>query len=331
MRGRLERWKRGVESRGVRQSISYAFEGTCDAHQQHSPGIDALEAYSAASDSTVLDLLEALGEAGNIHLVDKSYFVSSKLVGTLLAENPDSLIPGQPREWADYLHSAGPPAVGQDRWRTLLSRFNELIRAYRRRETKRPAPDRFFNALEDAWRHSNDEYVSELLHQMWMDREDAADLANARTSALREFDPMWPALVAVARTWTLRLGNVALEYVADNYGDIDTESRFEILEAVRVPTLITGRVHYGVDLRDLRFVDSKLDARVQVADILAGVAREMASLAMSGIFDNELQVRAHQMLDFNVMCSTGSPLDVLVERRPVRYMTEWMASGEHAP
>lgn len=53
MRGGLERWKRGVESRGVRQAIAYALEGTCDAHIHHSPGVDALEAYSAASDSTV--------------------------------------------------------------------------------------------------------------------------------------------------------------------------------------------------------------------------------------------------------------------------------------
>lgn len=53
MRGGLERWKRGTESRGVRQAIGYALEGTCDAHLQHSPGVDALEAYGAASDSTV--------------------------------------------------------------------------------------------------------------------------------------------------------------------------------------------------------------------------------------------------------------------------------------
>ncbi|MDQ7880327.1 AAA family ATPase [Microbacterium sp. QXD-8] len=53
MRGGLERWKRGVESRGVRHAIGYALEGTCDAHLQHSPGVDALERYSAASDSTV--------------------------------------------------------------------------------------------------------------------------------------------------------------------------------------------------------------------------------------------------------------------------------------
>ncbi|GAA1679581.1 AAA family ATPase [Microbacterium lacus] len=53
MRGGLERWKRGVESRGVRQAIAYAFEGTCDAHLHHPTGVEALEAYGAASDSTV--------------------------------------------------------------------------------------------------------------------------------------------------------------------------------------------------------------------------------------------------------------------------------------
>lgn len=53
MRGGLERWKRGVESRGVRHAIAYALEGTCDAHLQHASGGDALEAYGLASDSTV--------------------------------------------------------------------------------------------------------------------------------------------------------------------------------------------------------------------------------------------------------------------------------------
>ncbi|MFE4726133.1 AAA family ATPase [Microbacterium sp. NPDC056736] len=61
MRGGLERWKRGVESRGVRQAIGYALKGICDAHLHHSPGVDALEAYSAASDSTVSRFIVANG------------------------------------------------------------------------------------------------------------------------------------------------------------------------------------------------------------------------------------------------------------------------------
>lgn len=53
MRGGLERWKRGVDSRGVRHAIAYALEGTCDAHLQHSTGSDALAIYSESADSTV--------------------------------------------------------------------------------------------------------------------------------------------------------------------------------------------------------------------------------------------------------------------------------------
>lgn len=53
MRGGLERWKRGVESHGVRQAISYALEGICDAHLRHTTGAEALKAYGATSDSSV--------------------------------------------------------------------------------------------------------------------------------------------------------------------------------------------------------------------------------------------------------------------------------------
>jgi exodeoxyribonuclease V alpha subunit len=68
MRGGLERWKRGVESRGVRQAIAYTLEGTCDAHLQHSPGVAALERYSAASDSTVSRFIAEDGVVTSDHL-----------------------------------------------------------------------------------------------------------------------------------------------------------------------------------------------------------------------------------------------------------------------
>ncbi|MFK4806167.1 AAA family ATPase [Microbacterium sp. ZW CA_36] len=47
MRGGLERWKRGVESQGVRQAIAYALKGSCDSHLR-SAGVDALAGYGAA-------------------------------------------------------------------------------------------------------------------------------------------------------------------------------------------------------------------------------------------------------------------------------------------
>lgn len=53
MRGGLRRWKRGSESRGIRNAVAYAVDGTCDAHIRSTAGIDASTAYSGAPSSTV--------------------------------------------------------------------------------------------------------------------------------------------------------------------------------------------------------------------------------------------------------------------------------------
>lgn len=68
MRGGLERWKRGVDSRGVRQAIAYALEGTCDAHRSPTSGVEALEAYAEASESTVTRFIVASGRIGSDQL-----------------------------------------------------------------------------------------------------------------------------------------------------------------------------------------------------------------------------------------------------------------------
>jgi len=69
---------------------------------------------------------------------------------------------------------------------------------------------------------------------------------------------------------------------------------------------------------------SRVDARVQVADILGGVGREIARLAEAGTFDDDLQRVTSEMLDFNGMWSEGSPLDVLYERRPPQYIQAYL-------
>ncbi|MFS0735290.1 AAA family ATPase [Microbacterium sp. 1P10UB] len=54
MRGGLERWKRGTESRGLRQAVAYAMDGVCDAHLQQTPtGVTAADEYSAVAGTSV--------------------------------------------------------------------------------------------------------------------------------------------------------------------------------------------------------------------------------------------------------------------------------------
>ena len=53
MRGGLERWKRGVESAGVRQAMAYAFKGSCDSHLRSVTGVEALAAYADSGSGRV--------------------------------------------------------------------------------------------------------------------------------------------------------------------------------------------------------------------------------------------------------------------------------------
>lgn len=62
MRGGLERWKRGVESQGVRQAMAYAFKGSCDSHLRTVSGVEALAAYSGGDAARVTRFTVEAGE-----------------------------------------------------------------------------------------------------------------------------------------------------------------------------------------------------------------------------------------------------------------------------
>lgn len=100
MRGGLERWKRGVDSRGVRHAISYALEGTCDSHLHHSTGVDALETYADGKDANVPRFIV---EAGVI--------------------TRDVLNAGGLRVWL----TGHDPITGEDRGRQRLSADADLV------------------------------------------------------------------------------------------------------------------------------------------------------------------------------------------------------------
>ncbi len=100
MRGGLERWKRGTDSRGVRQAIAYAVGGTCDAHLHHASGVDALDRYGAASDSNVT-----------------RFIVSDASITS------DKLTAGGLRVWL----TGHDPVTGEERGRSRLSPDADLV------------------------------------------------------------------------------------------------------------------------------------------------------------------------------------------------------------
>lgn len=100
MRGGLERWKRGVESHGVRQAMAYAFKGSCDSHLRSVTGVDALAAYSGGDFAHVA-----------------RYGVTD---GRIVLDHLDA---DQLKTWVD----GHDPLTGEQRGRELLSPQADLI------------------------------------------------------------------------------------------------------------------------------------------------------------------------------------------------------------
>lgn len=116
-------------------------------------------------------------------------------------------------------------------------------------------------------------------------------------------------------------------FLSDTYSLLKPSICDLIVEASRHPVWVAGRPQPVANLLGITTADSRSDARIQLADLLAGVGREVARLAMDGTLDDELQVAAHEMLDINVMAPGGSALDELVDRRPLPYRDRWVAEN----
>ncbi len=66
--------------------------GTCDAHLRHATGAEALEAYSAASDSTVTRFIVASGRIGKDELTAAAF--GSGSLGTIRSRARNAVVSG---------------------------------------------------------------------------------------------------------------------------------------------------------------------------------------------------------------------------------------------
>ncbi|MEA5053792.1 MAG: hypothetical protein VB093_10170 [Propionicimonas sp.] len=300
------------------------------AMHAQAPEMKSKTALAPSNRPALMDALERLSGAANICLVDKAYFLTSKLIALLIAaqaseEGMNIGELGYARDYADYLDQNAAEAVGSDRWDAVLGTYNRLIRSYQRENAEPPTAEPFFAALNESIRHCTDEKTRRLLLQLWRARHFAHEYEGASKVELRELDPLPPTMTAVARTWAMRLSDTPFELLADTYSVLTPEVCQAIVNAARSPLTVRDNPQPVPDLRRVSVSDSRSDARIQIADVLAGVGREVARLAMDGTFDDDLQVAVHEMLDINIMASTGSPLDVLVDRRPLPYCQDWTA------
>jgi hypothetical protein len=99
-------------------------------------------------------------------------------------------------------------------------------------------------------------------------------------------DPLIPAIVRAVGYWSSRVTPVSI--IHDRQNTLSGTRVEWLIEALRAPDPGGSEVAVSGGVSELRFVDSREDARVQIADFLAGVARKKASDELNGRPDHEI-------------------------------------------
>ncbi|HEV2783088.1 MAG TPA: DUF3800 domain-containing protein [Actinophytocola sp.] len=210
-------------------------------------------------------LLEPSGPidgSAHVHLIDKAFLVVERIV---------ELLDGD-REMAVTLYRDGPLVFGRERWAAFLDSFNTVLRVKNRRGVPTTV-DSFFGAVDEL--RAAPSPVRQIMERLRRARprvEAFRALLLDDPATTPPMDPMIPALARAIDYWSADGTPVSL--VHDEQPGLSPE------RIMRLPA--AGR------LAGLRFVDSRDDPRVQIADYLAGIARKIASDELDNRGDAEL-------------------------------------------
>ncbi|MCO1616220.1 MULTISPECIES: hypothetical protein [Micromonospora] len=222
--------------------------------------------------------LSALRGRAHVHLVDKEFFLATRVVDLLLAEPSyaaGTRLAGDRRPAAAALHRAG-RAAGPG-WPVFLAAVVEMLRTKRRDRADDRSVARFFAARDALRRHVDDTQAGAVL--------DALDPARVAAVQARLYagdrtippplEPLLPALAETVLHWSG--GRWRVLVIHDEQSAL-TEDRLRRLQAA----LAAGDPAGPSPLAGLVMADSRDDPRVQAADLLAGVARRMPGVPGDG-------------------------------------------------
>jgi hypothetical protein len=216
----------------------------------------------------------------HVHLTEKSFFLVGAAVDFLGGDGtgwPDR----PPGGVAAFLHAEAARTFGRGRWEAFLGGFNDLLRARGRVEVESCATA-FAALLEDLRRAGRGTHAGDVLDRSATGAADLGSLLAPLVDTSRmapRLQPLVPALLRAVGHWGA--GGRAVSIVHDEQHAL-TAQRIAYVKALLDGTGSAGH------LVDLRLVDSRSDARVQVADLLAGAARRIAEDELNGKGDAEL-------------------------------------------
>jgi hypothetical protein len=231
--------------------------------------------------------LSALHGRAHVHVIDKEYFLVTRIVDLFLAEPSyaaGTRLTEHHRPAALALYRAG-RSGGRD-WGDFLTAFVELARTKRRLRPERSLMDAFFRARDSLARSRRGSEADGVLEELSRTRVRKVVSRLAHDPSIPPpLEPMLPALAETVLFWS---GGRRRVLVIHDEQSALTPSRLTRLQHV----LANGSGSRAADLHDaagpaapfsplagLVTVDSRDDPRVQVADLLAGIARRTVNTA----------------------------------------------------
>ncbi|WP_211354362.1 hypothetical protein [Stackebrandtia albiflava] len=230
-------------------------------------------------------LLWLLGPTGpllghsHVCLIDKEFHLLGKLTEAVVADDFHATSPGLYRNPATdrialRLYRHGRTELPPDWWEAFLLAANDVMRSKERPDGTTPG---------DVYGHMTGLLAHRAADGELADALTAVRMTAARAETFRErlraespawppLDPLLPAIVQGAMYWGA--GGSPVELFHDRQNALSPER-------IRALTTAGGP-------RAVRLVESFVDPRIQLADILAGVARKIASEELRGNADGEL-------------------------------------------
>jgi hypothetical protein len=226
------------------------------------------------------EFLASLRGRAHVHLVDKEFFLATRIVDLFLAEPSyaaGTRLAHRHRHAALALYRSG-RAAGAG-WLPFLAAFVGLVRTKRRHRADRRALERFFEARDALLRGGLAAPAEEVLGSLAPARVwDVVTRLGNDPSIPPPLEPLLPAVAETVLFWSA--GRRRVLVIHDEQSALTAGRLRRLQQVLADESALPGAGESP--LAGLVMVDSRDDPRVQVADLLAAVARRSPATVDDG-------------------------------------------------
>jgi hypothetical protein len=206
----------------------------------------------------------------HVHLVEKPFYIVDRAVDLLL-DDPGAAV---------SLFREGRRTFTEEEWTAFLEAANQLLWVRHDDVPDTPVP-RFFHLVDVLRRRYPGTWAADVLARIAEERPRAlsyrAGIRDGPFVLAPVLNPLLPSILHTAAHWSDGGRPVQLAHDRQN-----------MLTPERIAWIEGEARRRGIGLAGLRLVVSRFDARVQLADFLAGIARRIASDELNGRGDPAL-------------------------------------------